>query len=96
MNKQDIEDEAIKYCSHIDFSNDKSLNEKGRVKVAEWCKQDFIAGVEWMQEQLHLSAVMQQSEQLFTFLEYCDNAGWIKNIDKKQIIEDYEKANNCA
>jgi hypothetical protein len=37
MNKQDIEDEAIKYCSHIDFSNDKSLNEKGRIKVVEWC-----------------------------------------------------------
>ena len=57
MNKQDIEDEAIKYCSHIDFSNDKSLNEKGRIKIAEWCKQDFIAGAEWMMEQLHLSAV---------------------------------------
>jgi hypothetical protein len=43
-----------------------------------------------------LSNVMQQSEQLFAFLEYCDNAGWIKNVDKKRIIEDYEKANNCA
>ena len=46
--------------------------------------------------ELRLSAVMQRSEQLFAFLEYCDNAGWIKNIDKKRIIEDYEKANNCA
>jgi hypothetical protein len=64
MNKQDIEDEAIKYCSHIDFSNDKSLNEKGRVKVAEWCKQDFIAGAEWMQEQLHLSAVSNSFDSL--------------------------------
>ena len=22
--------------------------------------------------------------------------GWIKNVDKNRIIEDYEKANNCA
>ena len=64
MNKQDIEDEAIKYCSHIDFSNDKSLNEKGRIKVAEWCKQDFIAGAEWMQEQLRLSAVIDSFDSL--------------------------------
>lgn len=64
MNKQDIEDEAIKYCSHIDFSNDKSLNEKGRIKVAEWCKQDFIAGAEWMQEQLCLSAVIDSFDSL--------------------------------
>ena len=47
-------------------------------------------------KKLRLSAVMQRSEQLFAFLEYCDNAGWIKNVDKKRIIEDYEKANNCA
>ena len=46
--------------------------------------------------ELRLSAVMQRSEQLFAFLEYCDNAGWIKNIDKKRIIDDYEKANNCV
>lgn len=39
---------------------------------------------------------LEQNEQLFDFLEYCDNAGWIKNVDKKRIIEDYEKANNCA
>ena len=38
----------------------------------------------------------QVSEQLFAFLEYCDNAGWIKNVDKKRIIEDYEKVNNCV
>jgi hypothetical protein len=47
-------------------------------------------------EKLHLSVVMQRSKQLFAFLEYCDNAGWIKNIDKKRIIDDYEKTNNCA
>jgi hypothetical protein len=40
------------------------LNEKGRVKVAEWCKQDFIAGAEWMQEQLHLSAVSNSFDSL--------------------------------
>lgn len=57
---------------------------------------DFAAGANWKEEQLRLSAVMQRSEQLFAFLEYCDNAGWIKNVDKKRIIEDYEKANNCA
>jgi hypothetical protein len=45
---------------------------------------------------LNMPVVMQRSEQLFAFLEYCDSAGWIKNVDKKRIIEDYEKANNCA
>lgn len=45
---------------------------------------------------LSLFAVSWRSEQLFAFLEYCDNAGWIKNVDKKRIIDDYEKANNCA
>ena len=45
---------------------------------------------------LNIPVVMQRSEQLFAFLEYCDSAGWIKNVDKKRIIEDYEKANNCA
>lgn len=64
MKKQDIQDEAIKYCSHIDFSNDKSLNDKGRIKVVEWCKQDFIAGAEWMQEQLRLSAVIDSFDSL--------------------------------
>lgn len=64
MNKQYIEDEAIKYCSHIDFSNDKSLNEKGRIKVAEWCKQDFITGAEWMLKQLGLSAVIDSFDSL--------------------------------
>ena len=49
-----------------------------------------------LDEALQQYAVMQRSEQLFAFLEYCDNAGWIKNVDKKRIIEDYEKANNCA
>jgi hypothetical protein len=51
---------------------------------------------EALTEALQQYAVMQRSEQLFAFLEYCDNAGWIKNVDKKRIIEDYEKANNCV
>lgn len=51
---------------------------------------------EALDEALQQYAVMQRSEQLFAFLEYCDNAGWIKNVDKKRIIEDYEKANNCT
>jgi len=57
MNKQQITDEAIKYCSRIDFTDDKNLNKKGRQKVCEWSKQDFIAGANWMQEQLRLSNV---------------------------------------
>jgi len=57
MNKQQITDEAIKYCSQIDFSDDKNLNKKGREKVRKWSKQDFIAGANWMQEQLRLSNV---------------------------------------
>ena len=82
MNKQDIEDEAIKYCSHIDFSNDKSLNEKGRIKVAEWCKQDFIAGAEWMQEQLRLSAVI-------------DSFNSLTDEQRLEIMDRYDKNVGC-
>lgn len=32
------------------------------------------------------------SEQLKAFLDYCDAAGWIKNIDKYRIIKDYNKS----
>jgi len=52
MNKTEIEKEAEFYSTHLDFSRDESLNEKGREKVKAWCKQDFIAGAEWMKEQL--------------------------------------------
>lgn len=58
MTKEQINEEAIKYCSHIDFTNDKCLNEKGREKVAEWCKQDFIAGANYVLKQLILSGVI--------------------------------------
>lgn len=58
MTKEQINEEAIKYCSHIDFTNDKSLNDKGREKVAEWCKQDFIAGANYVMKQLILSGVI--------------------------------------
>ena len=51
MTDEKIKNEAIKYCNALDFANDKSLNEKGRDKVREWCLQDFIAGANWMQEQ---------------------------------------------
>lgn len=54
-----------------------------------------IEFAEWLVKNCFIPDVMQRSEQLFAFLEYCDNAGWIKNVDKKRIIEDYEKANNC-
>ena len=91
--KTELEEAAEKYLQEWRLVNNIHLSNPIH---AERCKNNFIAGAEWMQEQLHLSAVMQRSEQLFAFLEYCDNAGWIKNIDKKQIIEDYEKANNCA
>lgn len=82
MNKHDIEDEAIKYCSHIDFSNDKSLNEKGRIKVAEWCKQDFIAGAEWMLGQLRLSAVI-------------DSFDSLTNEQRLEIMDRYDKNVGC-
>ena len=95
MNKQDIEDEAIKYCSHIDFSNDKSLNEKGRIKVAEWCKQDFIAGAEWMQEQLYLSVVMQRSEQLISLLKKLKDENMC-SYTGDELIEALLKEINCA
>ena len=54
LTKQQITDKAIEYCSSIDFTNDKNLSDKGRFRVKEWAKQDFIAGANWMQEQLAL------------------------------------------
>jgi hypothetical protein len=33
-----------------------------------------------------------QSEQLKAFLDYCDEGGWIKNIDKYRIIKEYTKS----
>lgn len=33
-----------------------------------------------------------QTKQLKTFLDYCDEAGWIKNIDKQRIIKDFIKS----
>ncbi len=59
----------------------------------------MVAMQEYAEQQvknLNIPDVMQRSEQLFAFLDYCDTAGWIKNVDKKRIIEDYEKANNCV
>ena len=58
MNKQQITDEAIKYCSHIDFTDDKNLSEKGRLRVKEWAKKDFIAGANYVLRQLRLSGVI--------------------------------------
>jgi len=36
--------------------------------------------------------VVGQIEQLNAFLDYCDEAGWIKNIDKDRVIDDYTKS----
>ena len=58
MTKEQINEEAIKYCSHIDFTSDDCLNEKGRKRITEWCKQDFIAGATYVQKQLILSCVI--------------------------------------
>ena len=57
MKKQQVTDEAIKYCSQLDFTDDKNLNEKGRQKIREWSKQDFIAGANYVLGQLGLSSV---------------------------------------
>lgn len=38
-----------------------------------------------------LAAALKQRDQLLAFLDYCDNAGWIKNIDRKRILDDYDK-----
>lgn len=51
MNKQQIIDEAIFYSSHIDFTDDKNLSEKGRLRVKEWAKQDFISGANYVLRQ---------------------------------------------
>lgn len=50
--KAKIEHEAIKYCNSLDFSGDTGLSEKGRTRVREWSKQDFIAGANYIVKQL--------------------------------------------
>ena len=47
ITEEQIGDEAIKYSSCLDFTNDKMLNEMGREKIVQWCKQDFITGAKW-------------------------------------------------
>ena len=45
-----ILNEAIKYSSSIDFTNDRILNKKGRKLVRQWATDDFIAGANWSQK----------------------------------------------
>ena len=85
-----IQDEVQKI--HSKFRTNELANYKIQLLCEEYAKQHHESELKKMRE----AQVMQRSEQLFAFLEYCDNAGWIKNVDKKRIIEDYEKANNCV
>ena len=41
---------------------------------------------------LYECAQKEQHESLQVFLKYCDEAGWIKNIDSQRIINDFEKS----
>ncbi len=41
---KEIEKEAEFYITHLDFSNNTTLSEKGKKKMSEFSKQDFIAG----------------------------------------------------
>ena len=45
MSEEKINKAALEYSSQIDFSDDRILNEKGRLKIIEWAIADFIAGV---------------------------------------------------
>ena len=47
---------------------------------------------EALNEQCNIPDVIGQSEQLKAFLDYCYEAGWIKNIDKQRVIKDYIKS----
>ena len=47
-----IEKESDFYATHLDFAYDKALNDKGRKRVEEWCKADFVAGAKWMRERV--------------------------------------------
>ena len=58
MTRQKINDKAVEYSSCIDFQDDKNLSEKGRSRVREWAKQDFIAGGHYVMKQLILSGVI--------------------------------------
>lgn len=41
---EEIEKWADQYCSELDFADDKVLSEKGRTKVQEWAKRDYVSG----------------------------------------------------
>ena len=47
---EEIKDEAIKYSSYLDFSDDKGLSEKGKQRVTSWCKDDFTSGARWARD----------------------------------------------
>ncbi len=47
MTDQQITNEATKYSSSIDFTDDRNLSEKGRKRVREWATTDFIAGAKF-------------------------------------------------
>lgn len=91
MTKKQITAEAIKRCSLIDFSDDKHLNKKGRQKVREWAKCDFIDGAEWMQEQLRLSSVSQQRELLIAYEEYTHKQN--NNLETDKLVDGFIKSN---
>lgn len=55
------------------------------VREIIWLKNEVI-------KKLTVPTVVRQNEQLKSFLDYCDEAGWIKNIDKNRIIKDYTKS----
>lgn len=48
ITQEEIRNEAIKRSKELDFSNNKSLNEKGRERVREWSVDDFIAGANFV------------------------------------------------
>jgi hypothetical protein len=79
--------EIVTKGGHTTYASESTKRWLGNHKVHEYLNElekyaDHL-------EALVKGGIVGQSEQLKTFLDYCDEAGWIKNIDKQRIFKDY-------
>lgn len=69
-----------------------SVDEQPKIAINQMKILNLLVELRAEAEQCNIANVVGQSEQLKAFLDYCDEAGWIKNIEKDRIIKDYNKS----
>jgi hypothetical protein len=104
MNSQILRTDVLpKYnCSNcLHFQTKKEILETKSVgayavecsNVAHPLEDCVMRGFKAHSEQPSSSQTLNKNEtKLVDFLVYCDNAGWIKNVNKEQIIADFQKS----